>query len=291
MTWFRRSRRAQAVEAARLALDEDRLDDAVEGFRRAIELGADDSVTWFNLGLSEKLRRNWAASANCNRRAAELDAVNAEAHWNLGVAATALRDWETARWAWQRLGFDVGNAGPPAVDWGTTPVRLNATQDGGGEVVWGRRIDPCRARIESVPLPDSGHRFGDVVLHDVVPRGDRRVGDRPFPVFDELIRMDPSDLATHEVTVTAPADDDVESLITAVHDAGLGAEDWSSISFICASCSLAAAHRHEPEAEEATWEPVRLLGLAGPSAEIERLRAAWVQGRPGREGGRPEEVG
>jgi hypothetical protein len=275
----------QTIERARQALDEGRLAEARDGFRRAIESGARDSLTFFNLGLVEKLDRRWEASMHLNRLAAELDPRNVEAHWNLGVAASALRDWETARWAWQRLGFEVGTSGPPAADYGLTPIRLNATPDGEGEVVWARRIDPCRARIESVPLPESGHRFGDVVLHDVVPRGSRRRGDRSVSVFDELIRMDPSDLPTHEVEVAAPTGADLAALLDVAIERGSGVEDWSSISFICAECSLADAHRHEGNGAEPTWAPTRRVGLAGPRHPLDQLLRTWAGSAPGRGAG------
>jgi hypothetical protein len=252
-------------------------------------MGIDDPATWFNLGLVEKLSRNWEESRDCNRTAATLDPTFVEAHWNLGVAATALRDWTTARSAWQALGVDMGESGEPTADFGLTPVRLNATPDGGGEVAWGRRIDPCRARLESVPLPESEHRFGDVVLHDVVPRGQRAYGSETRSVFDELIRMDPSDLPTHVVEVVAPTESDVNDLVTSFVEQDLGAEDWSSVQFVCAQCSLADAHRHEAGAAP-VWKPNRRIGLGAGHDRVTRLVESWVSGGIGRSASPPEQV-
>ena len=62
---------------------------------------------------------------------------------------------------WRRLGLDIEEGDAPIEDnFGITPVRLNP--DDRGEVVWARRIDPVRARIENVPYPESGFRRGDV---------------------------------------------------------------------------------------------------------------------------------
>lgn len=267
----------ERFEAAREALGDGRLEEARAGFERAIELGWETTNAWFDLGLVHKFRRAWAESVRCNRRALELDASNEEAAWNLGVAATALRDWDVARSAWQRLGLDVGADGPPAADYGIGPVRLNATPDGEGEVVWGHRIDPCRMRLASVPLPESGHRWGDVVLHDVVPRGERRVGDRAFPVFDEIARMDPSPHVTHRAWVTATTESDLDALREAAEVAGLGVEDWTaSIRFVCVRCSLSSPHAHDASGAPVELVGRRELGMAGDRRTIEEVLERWA---------------
>jgi hypothetical protein len=46
----------------------------------------------------------------------------------------------------------------------TACVRLNPQSS--GEVVCGERLDPARLLILSVPLPESRHRFYDIVLND-----------------------------------------------------------------------------------------------------------------------------
>ena len=164
-----------------MALDDRRLDEAVEGLQEATRNYPDRWQVWFDLGLAHKLRRDWVESVAASRRAAELGQAK-ESYFNLGVAATAIRDWDTARYAWRGLGIDVGTGPEPRGDFGLCPVRLNPDTD--GEVVWGRRIDPCRIRIESVPLPESGHRWHDVVLHDVVPAGRRTLDGHSLPVFE-----------------------------------------------------------------------------------------------------------
>jgi hypothetical protein len=284
----------RAFNDGRRALDEGRLDEASAAFRRYLETDDDDPVAWFNLGLVYKFQRNWAESMRCNRRAAELDPDSAEAHWNMGVAATALRDWESARWAWHGLKFDIDDGpGPPSMPSGPAPVRLNATDDGGGEVVWGDRIDPCRMRLGSVPLPDSGHRWGDVVLHDVVPRGERIAFGRTFSVFDELERMEPSEQPTLQSTVTTPTEADIEELGVLVTEAGFGAEDWTgSLRWMCAKCSLSSPHDHDAtKGEHPIWLVERTFGLAGSADAIAPLMSQWAEGGAGRAFTPPVEVG
>lgn len=285
MGFLRRRRAEDPTEATYRrgveALDDRRLDEAVGPLREAAEARPDSWERWFDLGLAYKLRREWAESVAANRRAAAIDPSREESHYNLGVAATAIRDWESAMDAWRGLGLDVGPGPIPSADFGPCPVRLNPDTD--GEVVWGRRIDPCRMRLESVPLPGSGHRWGDIVLHDVVPVGRRTVGERSFPVFEELDRMEPSGAATFEVLAHAPGPEDRNALDHAAVDAGLGFEDWgSSIQALCDECSRGdVQHDHGPIQVDG-WSVERRLGMAGDEDAVRELLTAWSCGDPRR---------
>lgn len=266
-------------EEGRRALREDEPDRAIEAFEQVTAVDASDTNAWFNLGLAYKLKRDWPNSVRSNRRAAEVDPTNQEAFWNLGVAATAVEDWKTARWAWRGIGIDPGSgAGPPELQLGPSPIRLLS-----GEVVWGDRIDPCRARIANVPLPESGHRWGDVVLHDVVPRGERQAWGKAWGVFDELIRMEPGPFVTLESEITAPTEQDSIQLKEAVAERGLAAEDWTaSVRWICKTCSLGTPHEHTGNDLEPLCLPRRRYGFAGPESGVVALLEAWAAKVAGR---------
>ena len=267
------------------ALDDRDLDAAIEHFERYVSADDGNPSAWFNLGLAYKLNADWSNSVRANRRAAALDQAGEEAHWNLGVAATALRDWASAREAWRDLGLDPppGDGPPEFANLGITPVRLNATGDG-TEVVWGTRVDPCRARIESVPLPESGHRWGDVILHDVVPNGRRTIGERTWSVFDELIRMDPSASATFESNLTVPTDEDGAELQERFAALDAGAEDWTgSIEMLCAQCSVSDVHRHaSPDDPTPIRMVVRRYGFGGDREVIASALEGWSRAGAGR---------
>jgi tetratricopeptide (TPR) repeat protein len=265
------------------ALQRGDYDGAVRAFETFIQ--GEDSWTnaWYNLGLAHKFRRDWEASARANRRAAELEPRNKPAYWNCGVAATAIRDWETARWAWRGIDLDPGDGvGPPEMNLGISPVRLTTPVDS-GEVIWGTRLDPCRLRIDSVPLPEAAHRWHDVILHDVVPHGERTYDGTTWGVFDELIRMDPSDEPTFEAKVTVPTDEDLADVHARFADAALGLEDWSTIRILCKQCSESNPHEH-PSPTDST--PIRLVvrrfGFAGPEANVAAELADWAAGGNGR---------
>lgn len=254
--------------------------------------------SWFHAGLLSKALGNWAESAERNAHAVELftpkDAedfggVNPAA-WNLGIAATALGDWATARRAWTAYG--VGNLGigaaPIDVDFGLAPVRINPDQPtlphhvppsaGATEVVWCWRRSPAHAVISNVPLPESGHRFKDVILHDGEPKGTRRLDGQEVPVFDELQRLEDSGLPTWQAQVAGATQDDLQELSGLLARQGLGMDVWSGIRLMCSQCSHGspdAAHHHAPATPGGTR-----LGLAGHEPEVAGILAAWTDARP-----------
>jgi hypothetical protein len=250
-------------------------------------------VGWFDAALLSKARGDWQEAVERNRRAVALfDAEVAErfdginpAAWNLGIAATALGDWATARSAWQTYGLGefADSDQPLDNDLGTTPLRLNPDRPalphqvlcdhGATAVVWAWRRSPAHGVISSVPLPESGHRFRDVVLHDGAPSGTRRLGDQEVPVFVELLRLESSDLPTWQGVATGTTPADLEVLADLVGARGLGVDDWSRIRPLCADCSHGspdADHHHEvPDPAQ------QRLGMAGPEDELRACLDEW----------------
>lgn len=152
---------------------------------------------------------------------------------------------------------------------GPAPVRLNPQDH--GEVVWGLRIDPARVVIKNVPLPESGHRWGDIVLHDGAPSGHRTFADRTYSVFDELERWLPSLIPTLEVQVTVASETDCQALTDGFDQAGFAVQDWTtSVRMICKQCSQGhppATHDHP-------------AGLSGSG--LRSLPASWAAGGVGK---------
>ena len=273
-------RRAQRLHAAARALeDAGDSDGAIAMYGRAIAVDPDKSESFYNLGLIYKYRNEWAKSLDANRRACELDPEDEASRWNLAIAATALRDWGTARLAWKNQGIQFDSEeGPIVDDFGQTPVRLNP--DGGAEVVWTRRIDPVRARIENIPLPESGYRFGDIVLHDGAPVGYRMLGERECPVFNVLELFEPSGLSTFQLAIDLATPEDAAQLLERFSAANIDVEDWtSSYRIICRQCSEGRPHeQHDHHASDGPdeWTVHRRIGIAAASSHaIEALLQTW----------------
>jgi tetratricopeptide (TPR) repeat protein len=301
-TWagFRKKRGPQEVWSDWKAADE-----AGDAGRAALlasellQLTPESYYSWFQAGLLSKARGNWPESIERNARALELftpkDAEEFNganpAAWNLGIASTALGDWATARRAWAAYGIAgfEGEAGPIDVDCGMAPVRLNPDRPslphqllpsaGTAEVVWCWRRSPAHAVIASVPLPESGHRFRDVVLHDGEPKGTRLLDDREVSVFDELERLEESDLPTWQAQIIGATSEDFQALSDLLGQRGFALDDWSGIRLMCSECSHGSAqdeHDHAPAASDA-----RRVGLAGHETGIGEPVEIWLSTRPG----------
>lgn len=280
------------------------MDAAKDALEQIIDSYPDTAWAWFDLGLRAKWARDWPRAAALNERALELEGDGADnpSAWNLGIAATALGDWRIARRAWTAYGIPLAPAPddqPIDADFGFAPIRLNPQprhpgetallldgRDHQPEVVWCQRICPARAVIRSVPLPESGHRFGDVVLHDGEPVGERRLGNAMRAVFNELARLAPSPVATLEVEVVAPHPDEAEALLEAFVERDFGAEDWTtSVRMLCAACSEGspdASHTHDGVNEPTAR---RRLGIAAPFELADELIDTWVLGSAERDRG------
>lgn len=255
-------------------------------------------LAWFEAALESKARRDWPATAERNERALalfteedarEFGGANPAA-WNLGIAATALGDWPTARRAWRAYGIDIAEGTAPIdADFGVAPVRLNPDRPslpdqalpayGDTEVVWCWRRSPAHAVISSVPLPASGHRFRDVLLHDGEPKGTRMLGASEVSVFDELDRLETSALPTWQAEVAGAGATDLQELTDLLGSRGMGIDEWSGMRMLCSACSHGSAgpaHEHPPADDAAT-----VLGLAGHELDLEECLDQWLSARAG----------
>jgi hypothetical protein len=262
------SRRAIRLnDQGNAAKDSGRLDDALAAYSQAAQLAPDWSAPLYNLGLVCKLQKRWPESLDYNRRAAALDPRNEAAWWNMGVAATAAGRWDLARAAWRGFGIDGIPNGDGPIDFpcGVGPVRLNPGGD--GEVVWARRLCPARMQILSIPLPESGHCWQDVVLNDGEPVGTRRYGGRELPVFNALALLERGPFNTYVARTAMPPDRElIARLSEMATERGGAAEDWSSsLRMICKACSEGRPHEHH--GVDLPTDGMHLIGVAARGRE------------------------
>lgn len=275
-----------ANEEGRALLAEGKLLEAEAAFRKAVEFDPAWSSPWFNLGLVYKRRRAWSSCLEANRECLRRCQDDEGARWNLGIAATATGAWDEVRRAWRSFGLEVPEGdGPFDLGLGLVPIRLDPEGER-PEVVWCRRTDPATAVIENIPLPGSGYRWRDRLLHDGEPRGVRHLEGREVAVFDMIQRLDPSPYQTFEVDLRAPSPEEYQALEELANASSRhSCEDWSeSIRMLCKACSEgdpdAGEHDHAPEL--ATGE-ARRFGLAAESREAaEALLESWVAAGAGR---------
>lgn len=228
---------------------------------------------WYDAALAYKFLRDWPKAYALGREAAAR-APRGEgdpAFWNLGIAATILREWGVARDAWEGFGVPVPEGeGPIDVDgaFGMACVRLET--DGGQEVVWARRLCPTRAQVVSVPFT-GGRRFGEVVVHDGEPKGERVVDGQRIAVFDELVLFEPSPLPTLVVTVHAAEAADVHALVGLFAEEGFGAEPKSGFVLHCRCCSEGTVEYGGDSVHAGEQE----IALAAPPEEAGRILDVW----------------
>lgn len=250
-------------------------------YNGAARLAPSWAVPWFNQGLMAKFAHRWHDSFRFTLRATELDPNNKPAWWNLGIAATALGDWTVARSAWAQYGVSVPpGEGPLEMNLGGIPIRVDPNR--APEVVWCQRLDPARARIVSVPFPESRRACGDVLLTDGEPRGYRELAGKQVPVFNELELLTPSKLSTFAATLSVPDEEAMRSLLSIAEMREVPVEDWSTVDILCGACSE-GSHPHAPGPSESEWRSKRTIGLAAMNADtVHSLLADWGNGGPSR---------
>ena len=221
-----------------------------------------------------KYQGRWAEALRCNLRAAELDPEDEAAWWNAGIAATALSDWGAARHAWAEVGIELPpGEGEIHMHLGLTPIRLNPKTQ--GEVVWCERIDLARAIIRNIPLPESGHRYGDLLLHDGAPNGTRLYGGQEVPVFDALQLLQISPFTTYQVRAQVGGEADALALATLAEEHGCGIEDWETIRRICAACSRGNPGSYD-EPEHVVGSTVTFAIAAQDDTQLRTVLDRWT---------------
>jgi hypothetical protein len=237
------------------------------------------AIEEYNSGLAAKYRGEWAQSLVHNQHAAKLNPNDEATWWNLAIAATALRDWPEARRAWLACGVNlIEGEGEVLIPecWGC--VRLNP--NGKGEVVWGRRIDPARMRIQNVPLPESDRRYGDIVLNDGAPEGTRTSRGKEYSVFNELGIWQRSTYSTYDVEISLPGPDAKESLDRLCTELDLAFEDWGTLRHLCAQCSRGNPGPHECDPVPPKEGHSRFGFAARGRSAIDEVLRRWLEVEP-----------
>lgn len=259
------------------AFDAGKLGEAARHFARLLKLVPEGPEFHYMQGLTHKYLRAWDVSLRENLRSQALRAEPHEAsQWNAAIAATALGDWAEARRQWTACGIRLPEGkGPIESDYGFVAMRLNAWDN--GETLYARRIDPARARLLNVPLPDSGYRYGDLVLHDGASLGTRTVDGREVPVFNVIERLERSEFATFAAFIVCDDPAAIDAVSETDDPAIAHVEDWTgSLRSICLQCSYGTQHVHAKAVPSGIWNPNRNIGIAAKSrAAVSRALDAW----------------
>jgi tetratricopeptide (TPR) repeat protein len=265
------------LEKARELTEEGNEKEAIEIYNQLIKDVPNWSVPYYNLGLIYKYQNDWQKSFYLNLKSTELNSDDDSSWWNLGIAATALKNWRIVRTAWNQFGLNL-EINDEEVNTGKwhTPIRLNPDSD--AEVVWAVRIDPARAIVKSIPLPQCKHRYGDLILNDGAPVGTRMVDGQEYSVFNELELLEKSNYKTFSVIVFTEEDKHRDKLFELLDDYEFPHENWTStIRILCKQCSEGTPHDvHDKKLEENVKEGECHIGIASKDLQsIEEVLDKW----------------
>lgn len=280
---FKKKKADRLHQEARQLDSEGKMEEAIAVYLQAIACDPEKAESYYNLGLIYKYRGDWQQSFKFNQQANALNPDDGATRWNLAIAATALSNWPVARRVWKEIGIELdGGEGSIEMDFGMTPVRLNPDED--AEVVWAKRIDPARARIDSIPFPQSRFHYGDVVLNDGAPVGYRLWNEREYPVFNVLELFEPSVYTTCVATVTVESDSDLDALAEEFSATQSHFDDWTqNTRVLCKACSEGRPHEQHDHELDTGWSCERRLGVAiYPGDDIRQILNQWQQSSTGR---------
>ncbi|MCB0519640.1 MAG: hypothetical protein H6577_08295 [Lewinellaceae bacterium] len=222
----------EAEQIYRQVVEYDRRGDvynAVKLCKRLARLAPDWSAPFAYLSWVYKLRREWKPAYHYCLRAVEINPFDERTWETLAIAATALAEWETARQAWNQLGYEFKKSDEALhLDLGLVPVCLNPASR--PEIIEAHRIDPVRASIESIPQPSSDRRYKDLILIDSKAESHFFQHGKRLPVHHELQLLKQSTWRTYAVLLETDTTHDVQTLAQLCEEASLGFDNWSNAS-------------------------------------------------------------
>ncbi len=263
----------QAIEAS----DNGDKDGAIRIYEKILFEREDWATVHYNLGLIYKYRNDWDKSYHHNKRAAELDPKIEPAQWNLGIAATMLTDWKLARQCWNFFGMeyeiiDEDTAGK------LSDVCIRISSNAEAETVWAIRICPARAIIKNIPLPESEHRFKDMVLNDGAANGHRMSEGKGYPVLDEIQHLSSSDYQTYSIKCKPISDAHFEDLQQRCWKSDIAIENWTtSVRMLCKQCSEGKPHEHHDRELKKDNDEFRIALATTSQGKLISVLEAWSQ--------------
>lgn len=206
-------------EEAKRYAEKDDVYHAVKLYKQLVKRLPDWPEPYLALGRIYHERKEWKPSFYYFKKALSFLPDQREAWWSLGIAATALQKRRLARSVWSKFGIDKLK---------NTPEGLRLSYDGTFEILWMKAIDPARAHILSIPHPDSGFRFRDVVLYERKPIGYHIVDRKRIEVYKELGVFKQSPFDTYSCLLHDVNSKQINQLERLCYDAKLGFEVWSN---------------------------------------------------------------
>lgn len=194
---------------------------AVKLLKKVIRYAPDWPEAYAALGRIYHRRKEWKPTFHYCSKAVALNTDDRDSWWILGLAAVGLNRLGVAASVWAKFAFvDI------RLD---RPVNLELKSDKGYEIIWMQALDAGRGRILSIPHPQSGLRFRDLMLYDrrnVV--GSNIHNRRRVAVYPAVDRLKKSPYLTFSCLLHTSGESAIKQLEQLCFDAGLGFEVWSN---------------------------------------------------------------
>ncbi|MEM8523439.1 MAG: hypothetical protein AAGG68_02290 [Bacteroidota bacterium] len=196
---------------------------ATKLYRAAIKIAPEHCFPYQQLSKIYRQRREWKPTLYYSQQAIERKTKEQIVWNNLATAATALEKWKLARTALEKVAAPI-----PAHSSQPIPIRIH-TRTKRSEIVWALPQQQLCAKIISIPSPESGRHYGEIVLYDCNSREKQIVGDRPYRVFPEIERFKKSFYRTFSVLIHTDHITSIQKLAELCYDQQLGFENWSNL--------------------------------------------------------------
>lgn len=232
---------------------------AVKLYKRVIQLAPDLVLPYVRLARIYKNRCEWKSALHYAKKAIALDAGDSQTWWDMGLAASALGKERLCRAVWQKFGVQEAQG---------KVIAVQVQHSGIFELFWAQTLDPAKAVLASIPHPDSGLRYRDIVLIDREIVGYQMAGKRKTPVYPALCRLKQSFYQTFTCVLEASSDPSFRILEKLCADAGVGMEIWSDA--VWAKSRMPGQRKPEYFGKEIFNQPGSTAGWAALAARKEQ---------------------
>jgi len=196
---------------------------ATKLYRAVIKLTPEHSFPYQQLSKIYRQRREWKPTLYYSQEAIKRNTYEQIIWNNLATAATALEKWELAKTALQKIAVSI-----PVHSSKPIPIRIR-TRSRRLEIVWTLPLQQLCAKIISIPSPESGRRYGEVILYDWNNNEKHIVGNKTHRVFLEIERFKKSFYRTFSVLLHTDHSSAIQKLEELCYNQQLGFENWSNL--------------------------------------------------------------
>lgn len=244
---------------------------ATKLYRAVIKLAPEHVFPYQQLSKIYRQRREWKPTLYYSQEAVKRKTQEDQIIWNnLATAATALSKWKVAKTALQKVAAKIPKHSSHPI-----PVRIH-TYTRRSEIVWALPLRQLCAKIISIPSPESGRRYGEIVLYDWKSQEKQIIGNKAHRVFLEIERFKKSFYRTFSVLIHTDNKTSIHKLAELCHNQQLGFENWSNLQNQLATRSENRAAEYYESVQQEENLGYQLIAMAAlEKREVKEILKIW----------------